>query len=165
MMSNETIPSPFVDSSLRVKPDWIDGNGHMNVAYYLKAFDEGFEPAYRFLEVSTEQSLSRGLSSMTAEVSVRYVQELFVAAPLKITTQLLDCDRKRAHWVQLMYHAEQGYLAASAEWLILHIDMTARRVAPLPDDLYARLLATRDAHAGLAIPLTIGRAVGLGNKR
>ena len=26
-----------------VKPEWIDNNGHMNVAYYVLAFDSGVD--------------------------------------------------------------------------------------------------------------------------
>jgi len=159
------IPTPFVDKQLIVLPDWIDINGHMNVAAYLKAFDEGFAPAYDWLGLGAEQVETRGLSSMTADVALSYRHELFVDAPLRITTQLLACDRKRAHWMQAMYHREQGFLAATAEWLVLHIDLHKRRVTALPDDVYERLQAIEVAHRALPLPAASGRAIALNNRR
>jgi hypothetical protein len=40
-------------------------------------------------------------------------------------------------WIdfQRMYHAKYGYLAATAEWMSLHVDMKTRRVAPWPDKI------------------------------
>jgi len=160
-----TVPTPFVDDTLQVLPDWIDSNGHMNVAGYLKAFDEGFAMAYDWLGLSVAQIALRGLSSMTAEVSISYRQELFVDAPLRITTQLIACDPKRAHWMQAMYHRNQGFLAATAEWLVLHIDMHQRRVSALPADCYDRLQAVRDAHAKAPLPAPLGRSISLANRR
>lgn len=29
----------FLEIDLTVKPEWIDHNGHMNVGYYVLAFD------------------------------------------------------------------------------------------------------------------------------
>ncbi len=31
-----------------------------------------------------------------------------------------------------LYHAEQHYLSATAEWMSLHVDLDVRRVAPWP---------------------------------
>ena len=39
---NAEIPSPYVYKS-HVKDEWLDENGHMNVAYYMSAFDDGGE--------------------------------------------------------------------------------------------------------------------------
>ena len=34
-----TFDAPLFLHHLSVRPEWIDYNGHMNVAYYLKVFD------------------------------------------------------------------------------------------------------------------------------
>ena len=43
-------------------------------------------------------------------------EALFEGAPLRITTQLVDFDAKRMHFIQCMYHAGQGFLAARADY-------------------------------------------------
>jgi acyl-CoA thioester hydrolase len=36
-----------------------------------------------------------------------------------------------------MYHADDGFLAATCEWMNLHFDTSIRRVAPWPDEIRA----------------------------
>ena len=40
---HDIIKSPFVTDIKKVLPEWIDYNGHMNVAYYTLAFDEALD--------------------------------------------------------------------------------------------------------------------------
>ena len=46
------------------------------------------------------------------------------------TTQLLAHDAKRVHLFHEMYEAEQGYLAATNETIVMNIDYASRRSAP-----------------------------------
>ena len=38
--------APFASHAEPVRPEWIDYNGHMNVAYYVVAFDNATEHSY-----------------------------------------------------------------------------------------------------------------------
>lgn len=163
--ADSPIPAPFVSLGQKVIPAWIDGNDHMNVGFYLRAFDEGFDTTYDALGLGYGLIKERGFSTMTVDTYVSYHRELLLDAPLRITCQLVDCDRKRAHWIQAMYHAEEGYLAATAEWLILFIDMTKRKVASMPDDIYARLERVKAAHASLTLPVPLGRTISISNRK
>jgi acyl-CoA thioester hydrolase len=159
------IPAPFVSTSLTVRPEWIDGNGHMNVAYYLKAFDEGFDAAYEAIGFGFDLIESRGVSTMAAEMHITYQGELFEGDPIRIETQLIDFNRKRFHWFQAMRHGQTGQLAATCEWMILFIDMSKRRVAEMPDDIYDLVGRVKAAHAHLPRPLEVGRSISLENRR
>jgi acyl-CoA thioester hydrolase len=159
------IPAPFVSSDLRVRPEWIDGNGHMNVAYYLKAFDEGFDAAYAAMEFGFEMIERRGVSTMAAEMHITYQSELFEGDPIRIETQLVDFNRKRFHWFQQMRHGETSKLAATCEWMILFIDMNKRKVAEMPDDIFELISRVKAAHADLPLPPEVGRRISLENKR
>ncbi len=159
------IPAPFVSTSLTVRPEWIDGNGHMNVAYYLKAFDEGFDAAYDAIEFGFDLIESRGVSTMAAEMHITYQGELFEGDPIRIETQLVDFNRKRFHWFQQMRHGETLKLAATCEWMILFIDMNKRKVAEMPDDIFTLISRVKAAHAHLPRPPEVGRSISLENKR
>ena len=163
--STPIIPAPFVCTDFSVRPEWIDGNGHMNVSFYLKAFDDGFDAAYAAIAFGYDMIQRRGLSTMAAEMHITYQGELFEGDPIRIETQLVDCDRKRFHWFQSMRHGKTGALAATCEWLILFIDMNKRRVAEMPDDIFALVERVKAAHAGLALPPELGRRISLANKR
>ena len=43
------IPAPFKRSDYNVKPEWIDHNGHMNVTFYLEAFDHNIGVFFSFI--------------------------------------------------------------------------------------------------------------------
>lgn len=162
---SKPIPTPFECTDLKVLPEWIDGNGHMNVACYLKAFDIGFGAAYDALSLGFDMIERQDASTMAAEMHITYQGELLEGDPMRISTQLIDFDAKRFHWFQTMHHAEKGYLAGTCEWMILFIDMTKRRVAAMPDDLAALMVRVKEAHSILPLPPELGRSISLKNKR
>ncbi|TDQ84080.1 (3S)-malyl-CoA thioesterase [Dongia mobilis] len=164
-MFDGPVPAPFVNTGQKVLPEWIDGNDHMNVAWYLRAFDDGFDSTYEALGLGYAEIKKTGFSTMSVDVHISYHRELLLGAPLRITTQLVDHDSKRAHWMQAMYHADEGYLAATCEWLILSIDMKERRVAPMPAQILDRLAAVKTAHAGLPLPAPLGRTISIHNRK
>ena len=63
--------------------------------------------------------------------------------------------------MHLMYHGDDGYLAATNQLLYLHVDLDRRRVAAFGDEAQARIDDWRDTHAALPRPEQAGRAIGL----
>src|SRR5271163_4205542 len=133
------MPAPFVSSVMRVEPAWIDYNGHLNMAYYNVLFDRAVEEAYELLGCGLAYLENTRHSTFTAEVHVRYLRELNAGDPVRVTFQLLDYDAKRMHYFEQLFHAEEGWLSATSENMVLHVDMTAKKVAPFPDVIVARL--------------------------
>ena len=116
----------------KVLPEWIDINGHMNVAYYVLAFDHGVDTLWAQLGITDEYIETTQCSTFAVECHVTYQAELKEAEPFIVTSQILAYDEKRIHQFQRMYHAEEKFLAATAEWMNLHVDLTDRRVTPFP---------------------------------
>jgi acyl-CoA thioester hydrolase len=156
-----TIAAPLTLYEGQVIPEWIDINGHMNVAYYVLAFDYATDKLFDFIGVGGNYLEVRGLSMFALEAHVTYQRELHLGDPLRVTTQLLGFDAKRLHFFHRMYHGTEDFLAATSEWLGMHIDMEARRSAPFPDDISARLAEITEAHASLPRPPEVGRVIGL----
>ncbi len=145
----------------RVKAEWIDGNGHMNVGYYVVAFDQATDTLCEQLGVSWEYTRRDLGMIFVLEAHVTYDRELLPDAPFRVTTQVLDHDAKRLHCFHEMYHAQEGFLAATNELMILHVDFQTRRSAPWPEEAAARLAAMAAAHAKLPRPAKAGRVIGL----
>jgi acyl-CoA thioester hydrolase len=144
-----------------VLPEWIDYNGHMNVAYYVLAFDWGVDGLWADFGI-TEQHIEENQSSTFAvETHVLYKQELKLDDPYVITSQILAFDEKRIHQFQRMYHAEDGFLAATAEWLSLHIDLSARRVAPWPSDILDGIRRTAESQLERRAPDDQGSTIAI----
>ncbi len=153
------IRAPFETDHLVVRPEWIDYNGHMNVAFYVKAFDEAFDQLYVLLGLDSETIQRTGVSTFTAEMHITYQREVREGDRLRIATQLVDFDAKRMHWIQCMYHAGEGFLAATDEWLIMCVDLGQRKVIAIPQPLRAFLGEIKRAHGALTLPPEVGRRV------
>jgi acyl-CoA thioester hydrolase len=155
------IPTPFEASHVIVRPEWVDYNGHMNVGYYPVAFDLGFDHVYGFLGVGGADIGRTGISTFVAETHFTYQRELNQGDRLRITTHLLGHDAKRLHVFQHMYHAGEGYLAATGEWLILCVELRQRKVIAMPAWLHERVQRVCAAHKNLPRPPEVGRSVSL----
>jgi acyl-CoA thioester hydrolase len=144
-----------------VRPDWIDFNGHMNVAYYVLAFDGATDKFFDWLGLDAAYRQATNRSTFALEHHVVYLREVGLGDPLRFTTQLIDHDAKRVHYFHSMYHARDGYLAATSEIISMHVDLGTRRSIALapPDD--ARLIALAAAHAALPRPEQCGRVIGI----
>src|SRR4029078_4676175 len=97
--------APFVSSLMRVEPDWIDYNGHLNMAYYNVLFDRAVDEAYELIGIGQDY-LKTGQSTLTAEVHVRYLRALHAGDPVRVTLQMLAYDEKRIHYFEQLLHAE-----------------------------------------------------------
>jgi acyl-CoA thioester hydrolase len=153
------IPTPLELPSTTVKPEWIDFNGHMNVAYYLLAFDKASETLDEFLGLSPEYRTRTNNGTFAGDIHIAYRQELKEGDPIRMTGRVIDCDAKRVHYWIEMFHGTEGYLAATSEYMILHIDMSVRRVAPMDPDMVDWIGKVRDAHAALGTPNGLGKVM------
>ncbi len=141
----------------RVLDEWIDVNDHMNVAYYVLAFDLGVDSLWGRLGITDDRIQSGSNSTFAVECHVTWQREMLADASFVITSQVLAYDAKRIHQFMRMYSATEGYLAATAEWMNLHVDLDARRVSPWPDDVRDRIDAFAAAQAGMPMPDEAGR--------
>ncbi|MBI3702402.1 MAG: thioesterase family protein [Rhizobiales bacterium] len=157
-------PAPLVSSLMRVEPQWIDYNGHLNMAYYNVLFDRAVDEAYELIGIGLDYLKTQGHSTFTAEAHVRYLRELKEGDPVRVTFQLLDYDAKRIHYFEELKHAEEGWLSATSENMTLHVDMSAKKVTPFPDGILRTLERMKAAHAHLPRPEGAGRAIKMPGK-
>ncbi len=143
-------------ATAKVLPEWIDFNGHMNVAYYVLAFDIGFDEMWNQLGITSEYIETSQCSTFAVECHITYQKELKENEPFRITSQILAYDDKRIHQFQRMYHAEENYLAATAEWMNLHVDLNSRRVTPFPQSVMSALKKFTERQGILPMPAEAG---------
>ncbi|MEM9774937.1 MAG: thioesterase family protein [Chloroflexota bacterium] len=158
-MTNIKLPS----FSQTVLPEWIDHNGHMNVAFYVLAFDYATDEFYEGLNIGLTHQ-ETGFSVFTLGMNVDYLQELFEGDPIRVETVLVDCDHKRVHYIHLMYHAEKGFLAATNECLGMHVGYESRKSEPFPQVVQDGMSEMLKAHQTLELPPQVGRKLGIRRK-
>ncbi len=144
--------------------EWMDYNGHMSESCYLLAFGDSADAFFRYIGID-EAYRAAGHSLYTSETHLHHRAEAAEGEPLVMTLQVLDLDRRRLHIFHEMRHGDTGTLLASAEQLLVHVDMAAGRSSDMPDDLYDRITAIRRAHAALPRPDVVGRPIGIRHHR
>ncbi|MBM3647249.1 MAG: thioesterase-like protein [Alphaproteobacteria bacterium] len=147
-----------------VLPEWVDWNGHMNVAFYVTAFDEASGTFMRNMGLGRRYVDGKLGMTFVLETHVTYDREMREGAPMRFITQLLARDGKRVHLFHEMFHADQGYLAATNETIVMNIDYASRRSAPWPVPAAERLEELWATHKDLPRPTKVGRVMGLGKK-
>ena len=157
----QEVAAPLALYEAAVQPEWVDYNGHFNVAYYVLVFDRATDAFFDYLGMGESHMKLSGLSNFVAEMHVTYARELLQGDPLRVATRLLDFDEKRVHFFHQMYHATEGYLASTIELMGLCVDMRTRRVGRMPAEILEALDRVRRAHADLPRPHEVGRIIGI----
>lgn len=152
-------PAPLELWTETIVPDWIDYNGHMNVAYYTLVFDHAVDAFFEYVGLGRDYRDSTTGSTFAVEHHITYNQEVVEGDAVRCTSRLVGFDEKRIHHYHEMYHAADGYLASTCEFLSLHIDLSIRRVTPFPDAILDRLAGVMAAHAALPPSDNIGRVI------
>jgi acyl-CoA thioester hydrolase len=159
--SEEEIATPLDAYRDVVRSDWIDHNRHLNMGYYVVVFDFATDAFLDYIGLTQEYKSTHGVMTFSLESHVTYRRELREGDELRFTTQLLDFDEKRFHYFHQMYHAREGYLAATNELLSLHVSEETRRSAPMAPEIRDRLEKILRAHRELPTPPQVGRVMGL----
>jgi acyl-CoA thioester hydrolase len=157
--------APFVSSRMEIEKEWIDYNGHMNMAYYNVLFDRAVDEAFGLCGLGPDYILDCNHSFFLVESRIRYRRELTLDNPVRVTLQLIDFDAKRLHYAMEVRHAFDGWLAAACENLSINVDMATRRAAPFPTDILANLAIMKAAHAALPQPDMLGAGVTMPAKQ
>ena len=161
----KALAAPFQCTPMQIDPQWIDYNGHLNMAYYNVIFDRSLDTLFDAIGIGADYLQERNCSTMTAECHVRYIREVHLGDPLQVSVQIIAADEKRIHYFEELRHATEGWLSATSENMTLHMDMTARKVAPFPPDINANVRALAEAHSSLDRPEGVGRSIAMPAKK
>lgn len=143
---------------LAVHPDWIDGNRHMNAAYYTVAVKDPAMAAHEEWDYGEAFRARTNQSNFVLDTRVIYLRELLVGTPLKVTTRLTDLDDRRLWLLFEIWNEAEAYLAALVRYLVIHVDMgPPARATNIPNDLLVRLKAVRRSHAEIPLPQQASR--------
>ena len=153
------VPSPYIYDGV-VKDAWLDDNGHMNVAYYMTAFDDGGEVFFADPGIGWDYTRKNIGTVFVISNKVDYYNELRAGDQFRVTSRLLDFNAKLLHVYYEVLNDEREQ-CARAEILYMHVLFANRRSAPMPQDVLQRLAQIKTAHANLAVPEGLGQGIGI----
>ena len=166
-MSEVPFARAYIESKVaQVPADWIDYNGHMNLAYYVMAFDQALDGLLdETLGIGPALVREIGQGPFVLQNHLHYLSELLEGDPYVVRFLLLDADEKRLHIAGMMHRADNDTLVAVMEQVILNVDHEARRAVPYPDWAQGRIQALLEAQRRLPRPEQIGKPIGLRRRR
>jgi acyl-CoA thioester hydrolase len=144
-----------------VLPEWIDYNGHMNLAYYVVVFDIAGDTLFDALGIGLPFRERTGYTSFAAETHTRYEREVKLHDRLCVFSHVLGADPKRLYVFHEMFHADDGYRAATQEVMSLHVRLDTRRVTALPEDVLVSLQNVVARRGDAPLPPEAGRRIAM----
>jgi acyl-CoA thioester hydrolase len=156
-----SIAAPFDQYRGEVLPEWIDINGHMNLAYYTVLFDYATDLLFEAIGIGTSYKRATSHGTFVVETHNLYERELLVRERVHVVSRILGGDGKRLHLAHEMFRLTDGQRAATQELMFLSIDLSRRRVVPFLGEAQRHVAAAVAAHAHLPAPHWAGRHVAM----
>ena len=149
---------PLELHATRVREDWADYNGHMTESRYLQVFGDATDAFLAFIGMDAAY-LATGSSVYTVETHLRHLREVPVGVPLRVATRLAGHDGKRIRLLHEMHGGEDDGVVATAEHMLLHVDVRASKASPIGPALARRLDDIAAAQNDMGLPEWAGRAI------
>ncbi|MCF8473145.1 MAG: thioesterase family protein [Emcibacter sp.] len=109
-----------------IHEDWIDYNGHLNMAYYMVIFDLALTNFLDNIGLGLDYVQQQGKSLFALENHITYQHELKLGDPVCVHIQLLDVDSKFIHYFMRLFHRDSEIISATMEQISLHVNMETR---------------------------------------
>lgn len=146
-----------------VPGEWIDYNGHMNDAEYVRAFSWAVDAFMEQIGIDAAFREQNQYTIYTLETHVLYLDEMKLGEAFEVRLRILDYDSKRAH-VFFELFGEEGKRAATSEQMLMGIDQSTGRPAPFSEDVYAQVESVAEQHSSEEVPKEVGRIIGIKKK-
>ena len=118
----------------KIKKEWTDYNGHLNVAYYVYVFDMAADVMLDNFKMGGVSAKKDKKSTFVVEMHTNYNQEVKLGEEVETHLTYIDHDKKRIHYKLSMFHKEKKYLTATNEVLSLYVDLNQRKVVEFDPD-------------------------------
>jgi len=141
------VTAPFTGYRTGLRPEWIDYNGHLNDSAYAVICSQANELFLDSLDLGAAYRARTGCALYTVEANLRYLAEVGPDAELTGESTIAGLDAKRLR-VQTSLLDSGRTRVFTGEYLYLHVDGSAGRVAPFPAEVAARLAVVGPSAAG-----------------
>ena len=148
-----------------VKPEWIDYNGHMNIAYYTMAFDQAFDTFLSNQFGMNEQYIKQNqIGPFALQSQYTYLAEMHEGETFSTSVRIFDYDYKRIHLFSEIYRGRDNLLSATCESLSINVNLQNRKSEAYPDAILKMIAASFESTKSLPEPVQIGQQIGIRRK-
>ena len=121
-------------SKQKVIKDWVDYNGHMNLAFYILVFDKGAENILSKFRMGENSAMTTKMSTMVVETHTTYNNEVKEGEEVEVKLSFFDHDKKRLHYRLEMFEKSKNILSATTEVISLYINLNTRKVSEFENE-------------------------------
>ena len=114
--------------SQKIIKEWVDYNGHLNMAYYVLIFDQACEVMLEKFKMGSDSAKNEKRSTMVVETNTKYISEVKEDDELDVMLTFFDHDKKRLHLKLEIIKKKTKIISASIEWLSLYVNLETRKV-------------------------------------
>lgn len=154
---------PKMVTQYTVPEEWIDYNGHMNDAEYVRAISWSVDALMESIGITEEFHKQHQYTMYTLENHVCYLDEMKLGERFEVYMHILDYDQKRIHAFFELY-GENKKRAATSEQMLMGIDVSTGRPQPFPEALYTKIKTLATLHTPDEKPKEAGRVIGIRRK-
>jgi acyl-CoA thioester hydrolase len=115
----------------QVKSEWTDYNSHMNLAFYIHLFDQGWDVLLDKFEMGGDSAREEKRSTFAVESHTKYIKEVKERDLVDINLLFLDRDSKRFVYQLEIVNKNGDYRAATTEVCSVYVNLDLRKVTEI----------------------------------
>ena len=135
---NQKLSLPTKVSTGSVKEDWIDYNGHMNMAYYVQCFEESSDFLLEHMDLGYRYAIEEQKGVFVIKCEVNYRKEINLHENFIISLEELECKGKKLI-VGLKMLNEKNEKIADYKILNLNVDLETKKSNAFSSKIIAQL--------------------------
>ena len=135
---NQKLSLPTKVSKGTVKKDWIDYNGHMNMAYYVQCFEESSDFLLEHMDLGYRYAIEEKKGVFVIKCEINYRKEINLHENFIISLEELVCKGKKLLVGLRMLNANNETIA-DYKILNLNVDLETKKSIPFSTKIIAQL--------------------------
>ena len=138
LIDNQKLILPLIVSEGAVHDDWIDYNGHMNMAYYVQCFEETSDFLLEHMDLGYRYALDEQKGVFVIKCEINYRKEINLHEDFVISLQELICKGKKLI-VGLKMMNKESETIADYRILNLNVDLQSKKSVPFSQEVVGQL--------------------------
>ena len=135
---NQKLDLPAKVSQGTVKEDWIDYNGHMNMAYYVQCFEESSDFLLEHIGLGYRYAIDERKGVFVIKCEINYRKEINLHDNFIISLEELVCKGKKLIVVLKMIDANKNTVA-DYKSINLNVDLETKKSSAFSPEITAKL--------------------------
>ena len=138
LKENQKLTLPTAVSQGTVKDDWIDYNGHMNMAYYVQCFEETSDFLLEHMNLGYRYAIEEQKGVFVIKCEINYRKEINLNEDFIISLENLICKGKKLTVGLKMLNVGSETIA-DYQILNLNVDLQTKKSVPFSQMITSQL--------------------------